>query len=780
MTKGSARRRSKQQLGAEALAELKEGRVTPSRPEWSDRRPLRFWQPFNDWWRSELDRLGRRPNAQEINGWYEVHAYDLWKEDAPSLQETRVHAKCLRSLPLVRDYFRNYRAKKRSIGERLAANRQRRRSLTDRRLPLNSTYIPGEGFGYREDGEDGDDVDEGEEEDEDTSAAHDPDQPNHHEPMDADPGGVYPMGLGLDVEGYLSRDPTGAAAAAAAGLAQFASLRGASGANSVAAAAAAAAAGLPLELLHSGVPSLQSFMGSSAAALGSALWSSAAAAQPAAVLDAGRQHSELLRSLTLQQLQQAALQQQHHQHAQQQLALAAIAQNLALSRAAAGIPGIPGFPHHAAALVQPHSAYMSGRGLDERHAMEEAAYREGEQYRVEKEDGGATGGGRDGRGEEEEDEEGEQDEEEEEHGTVDFMELVAQQAANLGRGKRKRGPGLLGRRQDYDIEGVMGGRDAEGEGEDGTDTEDRAGAPGRAVGARRVGAAQLASRQRRGARGGVATLNGLPAAAVKHSTSRRQPVRAGSVSPEPAGGGARVGEGDEGREGDGERTAAALALVPLEDMQVPPALGLEPVPREALVRLAHEELSSPSKAGGPTRAASGSGGVPTEVQRSGSPVLGGDSSEQRTKARPHPPRAGDQLKLLEPAEATAVSVLAGIDMAPQAPMAPAPKEAAKASGGFRVAGGVGRGTAVPQHSRNEGDSGLPGLIQPAPQLHGVLKTSWVVQQVRVQRVAWLGRPAEAYRAARFVKGRSGGGSDGALEHRGEEGALPRAEKHPGV
>lgn len=80
----------------------------------NDRRPLRFWQPFNDWWRSELERLGRRPNAQEILVWYDGNARDLWQEEAPTLQETRVHAKCLRSLPLVRDYFRNYRAKKRT------------------------------------------------------------------------------------------------------------------------------------------------------------------------------------------------------------------------------------------------------------------------------------------------------------------------------------------------------------------------------------------------------------------------------------------------------------------------------------------------------------------------------------------------------------------------------------------------------------------------------------------------------------------------------------------
>lgn len=35
-----------------------------------DRRPLRFWQPFNDWWRSELTRLGRRPTSEEIGEWY--------------------------------------------------------------------------------------------------------------------------------------------------------------------------------------------------------------------------------------------------------------------------------------------------------------------------------------------------------------------------------------------------------------------------------------------------------------------------------------------------------------------------------------------------------------------------------------------------------------------------------------------------------------------------------------------------------------------------------------
>eukprot|EP00775_Hariotina_reticulata_P010131 gene10131-10289_t len=79
-----------------------------------DRRPLRFWQPFNDWWRSELERLGRRPTSHEIGEWYESSADSVWADNKPTLQETRVHAKCLRSLPLVRDYFRNYRAKKKA------------------------------------------------------------------------------------------------------------------------------------------------------------------------------------------------------------------------------------------------------------------------------------------------------------------------------------------------------------------------------------------------------------------------------------------------------------------------------------------------------------------------------------------------------------------------------------------------------------------------------------------------------------------------------------------
>ena len=157
MTKNSGGKPKKSvKLGiAETLADMKDG-GSPSH-DGSDRRPLRcallaavprvarggapgqsgvwrnvllracrrvsrrFWQPFNDWWRTELEHLGRRPAAAEILTWYNAHAFSTWKDDAPTLQETRVHAKCLRSLPLVRDYFRNYRAKKRSVRTHVTA-----------------------------------------------------------------------------------------------------------------------------------------------------------------------------------------------------------------------------------------------------------------------------------------------------------------------------------------------------------------------------------------------------------------------------------------------------------------------------------------------------------------------------------------------------------------------------------------------------------------------------------------------------------------------------------
>ena len=40
-----------------------------------------------------------------------------WRDDAPTLQQTKVHAKCLRPLPTVREYFRTYRIKKRPVSD---------------------------------------------------------------------------------------------------------------------------------------------------------------------------------------------------------------------------------------------------------------------------------------------------------------------------------------------------------------------------------------------------------------------------------------------------------------------------------------------------------------------------------------------------------------------------------------------------------------------------------------------------------------------------------------
>ena len=32
----------------------------------SERRAVGFWQPFNEWWRAEYERLNRRPSGLEI------------------------------------------------------------------------------------------------------------------------------------------------------------------------------------------------------------------------------------------------------------------------------------------------------------------------------------------------------------------------------------------------------------------------------------------------------------------------------------------------------------------------------------------------------------------------------------------------------------------------------------------------------------------------------------------------------------------------------------------
>ncbi|KAI8464694.1 MAG: hypothetical protein J3K34DRAFT_525967 [Monoraphidium minutum] len=87
------------------------------RPPAVQRRQLNFWQPFNEWWRAELAATGARPAAEQIRSWYDANSTAVWGGAAPTLAEARVHAKCLRSVGCVREYFRGYRARKRGHGE---------------------------------------------------------------------------------------------------------------------------------------------------------------------------------------------------------------------------------------------------------------------------------------------------------------------------------------------------------------------------------------------------------------------------------------------------------------------------------------------------------------------------------------------------------------------------------------------------------------------------------------------------------------------------------------
>jgi hypothetical protein len=75
---------------------------------------MRYPPLRTDWWRSELERTGKRPSTEAVGSWYAAHAASCWGTHAPSLEETRTHAKCLRSVGSIREYFRGYRARKRA------------------------------------------------------------------------------------------------------------------------------------------------------------------------------------------------------------------------------------------------------------------------------------------------------------------------------------------------------------------------------------------------------------------------------------------------------------------------------------------------------------------------------------------------------------------------------------------------------------------------------------------------------------------------------------------
>lgn len=58
--------------------------------------------------------------------WYAAQSAYAWGPERPSLQETRTHAKCLRSVSSVRDYFREYRAKKKHVSMGMGQTDQQR------------------------------------------------------------------------------------------------------------------------------------------------------------------------------------------------------------------------------------------------------------------------------------------------------------------------------------------------------------------------------------------------------------------------------------------------------------------------------------------------------------------------------------------------------------------------------------------------------------------------------------------------------------------------------
>lgn len=69
--------------------------------------------------------------------WYAAQSGHAWGPEKPSLQETRTHAKCLRSVSSVRDYFREYRAKKKHVSTAAAVPNM----LQHSKLPVGSAVL---------------------------------------------------------------------------------------------------------------------------------------------------------------------------------------------------------------------------------------------------------------------------------------------------------------------------------------------------------------------------------------------------------------------------------------------------------------------------------------------------------------------------------------------------------------------------------------------------------------------------------------------------------------
>ena len=97
--------------GSRADAQKKKKKWAPNR------KPAGLWDPFNVWWRARREALaGKRPPGDEVASWWKESADRTWGAKKPTEQETRKHAKCLRSKNEIVNYFRVYRGNKKKAG----------------------------------------------------------------------------------------------------------------------------------------------------------------------------------------------------------------------------------------------------------------------------------------------------------------------------------------------------------------------------------------------------------------------------------------------------------------------------------------------------------------------------------------------------------------------------------------------------------------------------------------------------------------------------------------
>ncbi|PNH08493.1 hypothetical protein TSOC_004948 [Tetrabaena socialis] len=95
------------------------------------RRNTGYWAPFNVWWRAHLLKTGERPKAEDLKRWHQEDARTAFPHEPPTYTMIRNHAKGLRDIASVKEYFRDYRARKRRAVADLAGSSHPRRAVAD-------------------------------------------------------------------------------------------------------------------------------------------------------------------------------------------------------------------------------------------------------------------------------------------------------------------------------------------------------------------------------------------------------------------------------------------------------------------------------------------------------------------------------------------------------------------------------------------------------------------------------------------------------------------------